>query len=153
MKAVLRNGWNWAGLAAGVLLIALWCGSGWWSMRLITGWGIDTGFGHGSIWFGVGSNEATRQWATGLFLQRNEAPTHWWFRFMGVGTDSYWWMSVPIWVPASVYGLAAIFVWLARAKGRCSQETCRRCAYNLAGISPHTACPECGESEKSEISV
>jgi hypothetical protein len=53
-------------------------------------------------------------------------------------------LSVPLWMPLALAATQAV---LAFGRGSCrGQRACVECGYDLSGLPPGTACPECGEA-------
>ena len=71
----------------------------------------------------------------------------WWFNYAKSPDDVYG--SMPLWVPVALTSAATAFACRLEvlARRRAMTGKCNACGYNLAGLSPAAACPECGKAE------
>ena len=128
-----------AALAATILLTAVWAASAW-CTALIAWRGLLAGVEDGRIgiawpWPGEGVETRTE-------VRRWRAPVQrWGFQ---VDLDApYRVVAGPLWMPA--LGAAGLLL-VAWKRSRCSRPPagCPACGYDLSGLAPGAACPECG---------
>ncbi len=53
-------------------------------------------------------------------------------------------LGIPIWIPLLVALTASFFFW--RACRKSSVGRCSKCDYDMTGLRPQAACPECGQA-------
>ncbi len=143
----IRRIGKWAGLVACVLIAGGWAAS----MRCSVGYrathayfGLSSGsivlsFLHPSSSGTIGPPGPTIGW-------RVQA-VYWWPRreswMLSGPLVVGWYIVVPLWIPFAAFAIPTAWLgWRDRGPplGHC------RCGYDLAGLAPGAACPECGAS-------
>ena len=77
------------------------------------------------------------EFAGGIFVERN---TLWWKSWNMFRIGPYAW--IPLWMLFAAIGIPTLLVW--RLVSKFPRGHCRRCGYNLTGLT-QARCPECGE--------
>jgi len=59
----------------------------------------------------------------------------------------YGYLAIPLWIPAAVTLAATAGAWRLDALARRNErrDSCKMCGYDLAGLPPGSACPECNK--------
>lgn len=144
---------GWVLLMLGVLVAGAWVASGWWQVWLWTDVGeVKITAGQVSL---LASNNVE---GTVLLFRTSVVPTvpadrgwkMWpeWGRpshFMSVAVGALWYVRIPLWMLLIPIGGAEF--WRRAALRRSARPgVCAACGYDLSGLAPGSACPECGES-------
>jgi hypothetical protein len=110
--------------------------------------------------FAIGAFSSTRfPGQPGWHTSGVEWPQFWWWpaetpMFGGGHSDGrgYWWMIMPLWIPAIGSGALWMGTWLLKHRllqQRVRRGQCRVCGYDLAGSSG--ICPECGSDTDHSV--
>jgi hypothetical protein len=59
------------------------------------------------------------------------------------GSRPQLWVRLPLWLPTFLFGIPSAIAW-EKWRQRTRPGRCPVCKYDLAGILPHSPCPECG---------
>ncbi len=146
----MRRVAKWTGATLCLLIAATWTANYWWSLGY---WGHDS---KGSAWFvcvGAGAFQVMagvpQQRLTGWNVERNYGYYYWKPRRFGLsGIEA---LLVPLWMPfVAVAAPTAWLFWLDRRRARPGHCLC---GYDLAGLAPGAACPECGASSSRSSSA
>ncbi len=136
---------KWAGLVVCLLLAAAWC----MSLRLT--------FGYGGVLSGTHTCQVVSgglllcRWDPPMEASRWEFEAHgspkvqWWpgWESFSLGRAAVSWFMLPLWMPFALVGIPTAWLWW-RDWGRARPGHCS-CGYDLAGLAPGAACPECGK--------
>lgn len=160
----VRSRWRWAkwGLGVGALAaLVVWGVSVWWSAWVGTGpipiftsngLGGGAGFTRGLVFGGVWWDTRPTRWAPEWDVQAARGEDfHWWIDWeidRGVSGSAF--VGAPLWLVGVVGGLGWGVMWWRARRG--PAWACRRCGYDLRGITGGV-CPECGgegEATKGE---
>ncbi|MFM9996191.1 MAG: hypothetical protein ACKVU4_10360 [Phycisphaerales bacterium] len=57
-------------------------------------------------------------------------------------------LTLPLWLPLVLTAVPGVWLW--RLDRRASPGCCAACGYDLAGLTPGAACPECGSGKSSK---
>jgi hypothetical protein len=70
-----------------------------------------------------------------------------WFEYFKFPAGD-WCLCVTLWLPAAGFLAASAVAALLHRRGRIVAGRCGGCGYDLAGLAPSAACPECGAEAK-----
>jgi hypothetical protein len=140
---------KWTGASLCALNFTTWVASGWRTLMVAERW---TGYNFlviangGTLQvcrFGSPLSPSTRSRAV---RPRSETPLWTWWDFginaIPSGPNS-WELYAPLWVPFLLVGIPSVMLW--RSDHVRPLGACRTCGYDLSGLTPGGACPECGK--------
>lgn len=80
----------------------------------------------------------------GFSSTQSQAPLNW--LPSGTINSSLWTLSIPLWLPALLFALAALATY---RRAFITPGLCRKCNYSLEGLENPERCPECGRQLES----
>ena len=148
---------RWLTIAAALACVCLWTLNFWAWPQL----GFDKavlGFRHGAIEFRMidpdladsVDRETTCVWLSDLVgyeLSERFAFFRW---FPSVGTfpslsgRTLWHLDIPLWLPFAAFATLTFLSWRTHLRRKHAPHACPHCHYDLSGLAPQSACPECG---------
>ncbi len=142
----VRRVTKWAGLVVCVLIAAAWCVSIRWGLGYQGVapseyvWRVTDGGLVLSYWeLRPGSN----QWQFAVNHPQSKWRPEW--ESFSSAAGHCWWFQLPLWMPLSLVALPTGWLlwrdWRRPRPGHCA------CGYDLAGLAPGAACPECGKAD------
>lgn len=135
---------GWGLLVLTVAWGGLWLASVWWWMRWEPAQGYAVMVSRGAIGLGTPVKPPGAQMGNTITAAKGGEPMRWrpyrtstWFH------NTQW---RPLWWPTAGCAAAAAGLFIASRWGRQPAWACAACGYDLRGLSPGAACPECGST-------
>jgi hypothetical protein len=143
---------KWTGLTLALLIAAAWTVSLWWAYGYV--WVYPTGLRRVALFAGCiecgtyfPARFSSDGLETGWRASRHTVSIRWLPRGVHSPLPGATSVTVPGWIPFLL--LAIPTAWLFWIERRARPGHCR-CGYDLAGLPPDAACPECGSQRDSE---
>jgi hypothetical protein len=165
----IRKTIKWSGAAVTLLLVVVWIGSGWRTVRMVVAKGVAVSVADGRVVFERFPELPASVLNQSRWFELNSAgfdylkpvthaePFSNWSYHIGWGMGRHergpWWslFYFPLWIPAV---LLASVILVINVRGRFARRRarlnlCPKCNYDRAGIAKDAVCPECGASAKT----
>ncbi len=150
LRPRICNAVMWGGLALALFLTGLW----WYSVYRHVFYTLPNGWSahllHGCCKVNYDDPSVVLWTSLGWMDVPDRNRLWWWFTYYSYEFGKF--LIVPLWPLILVSSGASATAWLfdARARRRARVGQCFRCGYDLSGLAPGAACPECGKGCRVE---
>ncbi len=149
-RARVRRVAKWAGVVVCVLIAGAWAANTRWLIAYgynsPANWRVDVGLAHGAVGLALYDRALPGIWSGLVVFRRSPgAGFIWWPLDRSDGGLAYFAWYIPFWLLLGVCAMPTTWLWW-RDRHRAGAGHCAACGYDLAGLAPGAACPECGKS-------